>query len=84
MLIPGRVGFRQKGQGVVYPGQLSGRTYLSLVGLIGPFDDGLPDVSGKRLVRVRAFDSSLRIHSSAIFSLALTRSYTYLVPSAKV
>ena len=31
-----------------------------------------------------AFDSSLRIHYSAIFSLALTLSYTYLVPSAKV
>jgi len=28
-----------------------------------------------------AFDSSLLIYSSAIFSLALTRSYTYLVSS---
>jgi len=46
-LIPGRVSFRQKGQGIVYPGQLSGLTYLSLVGLIGPLDDGLPDVSGE-------------------------------------
>jgi len=55
VLIPGHVGFRQKGQDIVYPGQLSGLTYLSLVGLVGPFDDGLPDVSGERLVRVRRF-----------------------------
>jgi len=32
---------------------LSGLTYLSLVVLIGAFNDGLPDVSGERLVRVR-------------------------------
>jgi len=55
VLVLGRVGFRQKGQGVVDPGQLSGLTYLSFVGLIGPLDDSLPDVSGERLVRVRHF-----------------------------
>jgi len=55
VLIPGRVGFRQKGQRVVYLGQLSGLTYLLFVGLVGPLDDGLPDVSGERLVRVRRF-----------------------------
>jgi len=55
VLVPGRVGFRQKGQGVVDPGQLSGLTYLSLVGLVGPLNDGLPDVSGERLVRVHRF-----------------------------
>jgi len=55
MLISGSVSFRQEGQGIVYTSQLSGLTYLSLVGLIGPLDDGLPDVSGERLVRVRRF-----------------------------
>jgi len=52
VLIPGRVSFRQEAQGVVYPGQPSGLTYLSLIGLIGALNDGLPDVSGERLVRV--------------------------------
>jgi len=55
VLIPGNVSFRQKGQGIIYPGQLSGLTYLSLVGLVGSLDDGLPDVSGERLVRIRRF-----------------------------
>jgi len=52
MLISGHVSFHQEGQGIVYPSQLSGLTYLSLVGLIGALDDGLADVPGKGLVRV--------------------------------
>jgi len=55
MLILGRVSFRQKGQGIVYPGQLSGLAYLPLVGLVGSLDDGLPDISGERLVRICRF-----------------------------
>jgi len=55
VLVPGFVGFHQKGQGIVDPGQLSGLAHLSLVGLVGPLDDGLPDVSGERLIRVCRF-----------------------------
>jgi len=52
VLISGSVSFPQEGQSVIYPGQLSGLTYLLLIGLVGALDDGLPDISGKRLVRI--------------------------------
>jgi len=52
LLIPGCVSVRQEGQDVVYPSQLSGLTYLSLVGLIGALDDCLPDISGEGFVCV--------------------------------
>jgi len=52
VLISGRVGFRQKGQGVVYPCQLGGLAYLSFVGLVGVLEDSLSDITGEGLVRV--------------------------------
>jgi len=52
MLISGRVSFCQEGQGIVHPSQLRGLTYLSLIGLVGVLDNGLPDVRCKGLVCV--------------------------------
>jgi len=52
VLVSGHLSFPQEGQCVVYPGQLSGLTYLPLVGLIGAFDDGLPYIPGQGLVCV--------------------------------
>jgi len=54
MLAPGHVGFRQEGPSVVYPGELRGLAYLSLVDFLGPVQDGLPNVLREGFVCVRS------------------------------
>ena len=51
-MIPGYICFRQEGQDVIYLSQLGGLTDLPLIGLLGTFDNGLPSIPGKGLVRV--------------------------------
>jgi len=75
-----RVGFRQEGQGIVYPSQLSGLKYLLLVGLIGVLDNGLPDVSGKGLVRI-CCAQQLTVYPFLCYFLISVDSVIY-VPSA--
>ena len=52
VLPSGSVGFGHKGQCVVYPSELGGLTYLSLVFFLGFFNDCLPDIAGEGLVHV--------------------------------
>ena len=80
VLISGRVSFRQEGQDVVYLGQLSALTYLTLVGLVGALDDGLPDISGERLVRV-CCARQLATYPFFCYFLVSTDSVVY-IPSA--
>ena len=52
MLASGRVCFRKERQGVVYAGELGRLAYLSLVVLVGPFQNGMPYIMRERLIRV--------------------------------
>jgi len=52
MLASGHVGFGEKCEGVVDPGELGCLAYLSLVVLVGSFQNGLPYVMRERLISV--------------------------------
>ena len=84
MLASTNVSLSQEGKGVIYADELGGLAYLPLVVFVGSFQDGLPHVLRQCLVSIGCVRQLGSYPGFCDFLVSVYRSYTYLVPSARV